>query len=139
MESHHRFTIMVADDDHDDREMFQEIFERHARFKLMGCLSSGVEVLDEVSRKKNIPDALLVDMYMPYFTGVDLVKALEELHPAQTMYKFVISTTNNMAENEPALRNSHIVFLKKPVTMQEINALPTLILSYLEQHIARVS
>ena len=134
-----KISIMVADDDDDDRELFREIFERDERFKLIGCLTSGVEVLDEISRKKNIPDILLVDMFMPYFTGVDVVKALNELHAGSTMYKFVISTTNNIAENEAQLHSPYIVFLKKPVTVQEINALPGLILGYLHHQFAWVS
>ncbi len=139
MDPLHPFTIMVADDDDDDRELFRDIFQRDDRFTLMGCLSSGVEVLDEISRKKNIPDVLLVDMYMPYFTGVDLVKALAELHAAPAMYKFVISTTTNIAENEAQLHSPYIVFLKKPVTLQEITALPGLILQYMQQRFAKVS
>lgn len=133
------FTIIVADDDAEDRELFREIFQRDERFTLEGCLTSGIEVFDEISRKKNVPDVLLVDMYMPFFSGIDLVKALEELHAAPTMYKFVISTTNNIAENEPQLHSPYIVFLKKPVSMQEINALPSVILGHLEQRFARVS
>lgn len=139
MEPIHPFSIMVADDDAEDRDLFQEIFERDKRFTLTRCLASGVEVFDEISRKKNIPDVLLVDMYMPFFTGVDLVKALAELHAAPTMYKFVISTTSNIAENEAQLHSPYIIFLKKPVSIQEINALPGLILGYMQQRFARVS
>jgi DNA-binding NtrC family response regulator len=133
------YTIMIADDDDDDRELFREIFERDERFTLMGLLTSGREVLDEISRKKNIPDVLLVDMYMPTFTGVDVVKALDELNAAPTMYKFVISTTVNIRENEPLLHSPYIVFLKKPSNTQEINALPNLILDYLLKRMERVS
>ena len=139
MEPIHPFSIMVADDDAEDRDLFQEIFDRDERFTLTRCLSSGVEVFDEISRKKNIPDVLLVDMYMPFFTGVDLVKALAKLHAAPTMYKFVISTTSNIAENEAQLNSPYIIFLKKPVSIQEINALPGLILGYIQQRFARVS
>lgn len=139
MESIRPFTIMVADDDDEDRALFQEIFQHDERFTLTRCLTSGVEVFDEISRKKNIPDVLLVDMYMPFFTGVDLVKALAELHAAPNMYKFVISTTSNISENEEQLDSPYIFFLKKPVSMKEINALPSLILGYMEQRFAKVS
>ena len=139
MTTQHSFTIMVADDDRDDRELFREIFMHHDGFTLMGCLTSGIEVFDEISRKKNIPDVLLVDMYMPFFTGIDVVRALDELHAAPTMYKFVISTTNNIAENERQLHSPYIVFLKKPVTTHEISALPELILEYLQQQFSQVS
>lgn len=139
MDQQNKFSIVVADDDDEDRAMFKEIFEHHEKFTLTGCLVSGVEVFDEIIRKKNIPDVLLVDMYMPYFTGIDIVKALEEMHVAMTTYKFIISTTVNIAENEAQLHSPYIVFLKKPVSVQEINALPGIILGYLQQRIARVS
>ncbi|QBZ96676.1 response regulator [Flavobacterium sangjuense] len=133
------FTLMVADDDNEDRELFKEIFEHDPHFTLMGCLSSGTEVLDEISRKKNVPDVLLVDMYMPFFSGIDLVKALEELHAAPNTYKFVISTTVNIAENEAPIHSPYIIFLKKPVSWQEINALPSVLMGYLEQKFEGVS
>lgn len=132
-------TIMVADDDEDDRELFGEMFAHDERFTLMGCLSSGAEVMDEINRKKNIPEVLLVDMYMPFLSGVDLVKALSELNAASGMYKFVISTTTYVAENEPQLNSPRTIFLKKPVSMQEINALPGLILDYMQKNLNRVS
>ena len=133
------FSIIVADDDEEDRDLFRDIFQHDPHFDLEGCLTSGVEVFDEIIRKKNVPDVLLIDMYMPFFSGIDLIKALDEIHAAPTMYKFIISTTTNVAENEPQLRSPYVVFLKKPVSMQEINALPGVILSYLQQRISQVS
>lgn len=133
MEPHKPFTILIADDDDDDRELFFEVFSNDKHFTIIGCLSSGREVLDEITQKKNIPDVLLVDMYMPHFSGADLVKEIENLHAAPAMYKFVISTTSNIAENEPQLNSPYIVFLKKPVSLNEINALPGLIFDYLQQ------
>ena len=139
MEPHIPYSILVADDDQEDRDLFDYIFRHDERFRLMGIVQSGVEVLDEVSRKKRAPDVLLLDMYMPYFTGVDIVKALEELHAAPTTYKFVISTTNNIAENERVLHSPYIIFLKKPATRDEIRALPGLIVQHMQQRYSQVS
>ena len=131
MKASNHFTIMVVDDEKEDRELFHDVFDKDERFTLLGCLSSGIEVLDEISNKKNIPEVLLVDMYMPFFSGLDLVQALEALEDGAAIYKFIISTTSNIAENEPPLRRPNILFLKKPTTMQEINALPGIIWGYL--------
>ncbi len=135
----HPYTIIIADDDDDDRQMFLDVFQRDERFTIMDCLDSGVQVFDDIIRKKAIPDVLLVDMYMPHFTGIDVVKGLEEMHVAPTMYKFIISTTNNIAENESQLNSPYVTFLKKPVSVEEINALPGVILGYLQQRISKVS
>ncbi|MGV3695591.1 response regulator [Flavobacterium sp.] len=139
MEPLRPFTILVADDDEDDREIFCELFTDDKRFALLGCCSSSFEVLDEITRKHTFPDILLVDMYMPLLTGIDLVRKLAEIQAVPHMFKFVISTTVNIAENESQLNDPHIGFLKKPVTMQEIKALPDLILSYIQQRLEQVS
>ena len=91
------------------------------------------------SQKNHVPDVLLVDMYMPAFTGVDIVKALEEMHAAPITYKFIISTTNNIAENEPVLHSPYIIFLKKPASREEIHALPGLIVEHMQQRFSQVS
>lgn len=127
------FTIVVADDDHDDRELLRDLFLHNEKFELIGCLTSGIEVFDEISRKKNIPDILLIDMYMPFFTGIDVVKALDKLEAAPYMLKFVISTTVNITEKDKHLDNPYIIFLKKPVTLEEIRNLPNYILEIMMQ------
>lgn len=127
------FTIIVADDDADDRELFRDIFLDNEKFVLKGCLTSGIEVFDEISRKKNVPDILLIDMYMPFFTGIEVVKALETLEAAPTMIKFVISTDINTAEKDNHIDNPYIIFLKKPVTIAEMKELPNIILDTLMQ------
>jgi CheY-like chemotaxis protein len=127
------FTIVVADDDQDDRDLFRELFLGNQHFTLIGCLTSGIEVFDEISRKKNVPDILLIDMYMPFFTGVDVVKALEKLHAAPNMVKFIISTTENIPEKDEHLDNPYVVFLRKPITTEEIRNLPNIILAIMMQ------
>lgn len=133
------FTITIADDDDDDRELFQDLFQRDERFTLLSCLNSGRAVFDDIIRQKKIPDVLLVDMYMPFFTGVDVVNALEKMDVGTTMYKFVTSTLEYIPELEPLSGNPYIVFIKKPVTTKEIDALPGIMLHYLEARMHRAS
>ena len=128
---HKPFTIIVADDDQDDRELLRSLFSHNDRFTLIGCLTSGIEVLDEIVRKKNVPDILLIDMYMPFFTGVEVVKKIDENGSAPDLQKFIISTTINTVEEEKNLNNPSVKFLTKPVTLAEIDDLPGIILEHL--------
>ena len=128
------FTIVLADDDQDDRELLKDLFLDNEKFELMSCLTSGIEVFDEISRKKNVPDILLIDMYMPFFTGIDVVLALEKLKAAPYMIKFIISTAVNISERDKHLNNPYIVFLKKPATTAEIRELPDIILNTVQSN-----
>ncbi|MGC4041786.1 MAG: response regulator [Flavobacterium sp.] len=136
---HKPYTIMIADDDSEDRELFRELFEHQEHFMLLNCLESGIEVFDEIIRKKNIPNVLLIDMYMPFFTGIDVVKALQELKAEPEIFKFVTSTVEYIPEMEMFINNPYVIFVRKPVTSAEINALPNLMLDYLKRRLANVS
>jgi FixJ family two-component response regulator len=126
-------TIIIADDDCEDLELLKTLFQNNEQFSLKACLCSGREVFDEIIRKKNVPDVLLIDMYMPFFTGIEVVKALENMDAGADMIKFVISTTAHIPEQSQHLDNPNIVFLKKPVTIQQMKELPDIILETLLQ------
>jgi len=125
---------MVADDDPDDRELLTFLFNQNEKFELLHCFESGIEAIKEIMVKKNIPDILLIDMYMPMLTGSEIVKKLEESQIAPNMYKFVVSTTINSAEENKYIANNKVKFIKKPASLKEINDLPGIILDHLHIH-----
>ena len=131
MNSDKPLTIIIADDDEDDRELLKFLFNQNEKFELIGCYNSGIETIKEIMVKKIIPDVLLIDMYMPILTGTEVVKKLEESEMVADMYKFIISTQINTAEQNKYLNNPSVIFIQKPVTLPEINDLPGIILDTL--------
>lgn len=131
MELHKPLTIIIADDDEDDRELLKFLFNQNDKFELIGCYDSGVEAVKEIMVYKNIPDILIIDMYMPILTGAEVITKIEESEVAPDMTKFIISTTINSAEENKYLGNPSVKFIKKPVTLAEINDLPGDILEIL--------
>jgi FixJ family two-component response regulator len=131
MEKNKPLKIMIADDDADDREALCFLFEKNEKFKIVECFESGIDTIKEIMVKKNIPDILLIDMYMPMLTGAEIIKKLEESEIAPDMYKFVVSTTINSAEENRYSDNPKIKFLRKPNSLQELNDLPGIILDYM--------
>lgn len=131
MSSTKPLTIMIADDDFDDRELLKFLFNQNEKFEILGCFNLGTEVIDEIITKKNIPDILLIDMYMPMISGTEVIMQLEESGLVKDTTKFIISTTINTTEEEKLINNPSAKFLKKPVTLVEINDLPGIILEHL--------
>ncbi len=117
-------TIIIADDDEDDRELLKFLFNQNEQFELVGCYESGIDAIKEIMIKKNVPDILLIDMYMPLLNGTEVVKKLEESEAAPNMAKFIISTVINTTEQNKYLNNKTVKFIKKPTTLAEINDLP---------------
>ena len=128
MELNKPLTIIIADDDEDDRELLKFLFNQNEKFELLGCFDSGIEAVKEIMIQKNIPDILIIDMYMPLLTGTEVIAKIEESGIAPDMYKFIISTTINNAEQTRFADNASVKFIKKPVSLVEINDLPGIIL-----------
>ena len=134
MKSNKPLTIIIADDDEDDREILKFLFNQNEKFDLIGCFDSSVETIKEIMINKNVPDILLIDMYMPLLTGTEVVKKLIDSGINLDMDKFVISTQINTTEQNKYLDNPKVRFLKKPSTLSEINDLPGIILEHLDFH-----
>lgn len=131
MELNKPLTIIITDDDEDDRELLKFLFNQNEKFELIGCYDSGISAVKEIMINKNIPDVLIIDMYMPMLTGTEVITKIEESGIAPDMYKFIISTTINNAEETKYANNHSVKFIKKPVSLVEINDLPGIILESL--------
>ena len=44
MESDKRLTIIIADDDENDKELLKFLFNQNEKFELVGCFDSEVEI-----------------------------------------------------------------------------------------------
>lgn len=131
MEHSKPLKIVVADDDPDDRDFLRFLFRKNEHFELSGCFSSPAEVIDEIVNKSNIPDVLLLDMYMPLMTGAEVLSEILERNAAPKLFTFIISGTINVAEKEKFSSNPNVKFLLKPTTLEQINDLPGIILENL--------
>ena len=134
METNEPLKIIIVDDDLDDKELLNYLFDQNESFKLLGCFDSGKDVIKEILINRNIPDVLLIDMYMPVMTGIEVIKKLEESGVAPNMFKFIISTTINDDEQAKYLDNPSVKFIEKPITMVGIHDLPGIVLESLHHY-----
>jgi len=126
METTVPFKILLADDDTDDLQYMKFLFKNHKGFEVLDCLTSGKEVLENITRFPEPPHILLIDMYMPLITGADVARTLLEAGTYPGMAIFIISTTINKMEEEKFSGRVH--FLQKPLTLVQINDFPEMIL-----------
>ena len=121
-------TILIADDEPDDLEFLTFLFKTNESFEIVGSLTSGKQVLEEILNKKNIPDILLIDRYMPEITGIEVVELLIEAGMTPDMFIFLISSTVHSPTQQKYQHHSRINFLLKPSNLIEKNDLPGLLL-----------
>lgn len=61
------------------------------------------------------PDAILMDMYMPFCTGVEVTSALRQLPEYQALPVIYLSSENDIVQQVEALRLGGDQFLTKPI------------------------
>ena len=119
-------TILMADDDPDDREMTREAFAEAKLANDLRFVEDGVELLDYLKRRGKYadpassprPGLILLDLNMPRMDGRE---ALEEIKkdPRFRAIRVVILTTSKAEEDIVRSYNlSAASYITKPVTFE---------------------
>ncbi len=129
MPTHNRaITILMADDDPDDRQMTKEAFEKAHLANDLRFVEDGVELLDYMFRRGKYADAavsprpsiILLDLNMPRKDGREALKELRS-DPRFRSIRVIILTTSKAEED--IIRSydlSAASFITKPVTFDAL-------------------
>jgi two-component system response regulator len=121
-------TILMADDDPDDRQLTREAFEENHLANDLRFVEDGEELLDYVNRRGKYadpanapwPSIILLDLNMPRKDGRE---ALQELKadPRFRAIRVVIMTTSKAEEDVLRSYNlSAASYITKPVTFERL-------------------
>ena len=121
-------TILVAEDDADDRKLLREAFAEAKLANDLRFVEDGVEVLDYLNRRGKFadplaspkPGLLLLDLNMPRKDGREV---LEELHanPCHGSTRVIVMTTS---KSEDDIARTYALcaasYITKPVTFESL-------------------
>ena len=121
-------SLLVVDDDQDGREVFCRLFEKAGH--QVSCVSNGKEALSAVL--SNLPDLVLLDLYMPEMDGVGLLEVLRSYLRLQSLPVVILTALPDspMLERARHLKVNAILY-KGKATFEEI-------LATVEQEVHRV-
>ena len=95
------FTLLYAEDDKAIQKEMLEYFSSY--FKEVFTANDGKEALEIY--KQNRPDVMILDIYMPHLTGIELTKILRE-NDYKTKIVLITAHSNDTLLLE-AINNSH--------------------------------
>ncbi len=119
-------TIVIADDDAEDREMIRKVFEKRHLGNPLVEVEDGEDLMDYLLRRHTyahlqsepLPGLILLDLNMPRIDGRDALKEIKS-NPKLGGIPVVILTTSNSEEDVlcsyKAGANGYIV---KPITFE---------------------
>lgn len=76
-----RKKILLADDDIDDRMLFEAAYKDRSDIVILPCALSGVEVLERLDNasSQDLPDLIILDQNMPKLTGKQTLQKLKSI------------------------------------------------------------
>lgn len=117
-------TILMADDDADDRQMTKEAFEESRLINDLRFVCDGVELMDYLQRRGKYsdpatsprPGVILLDLNMPKKDGREALKEIKA-DPLLRSIRVVVLTTSKSEEDIVRVYDlSASSFITKPVT-----------------------
>lgn len=108
--------VLIVDDDFMVARIHKGFVERTPGFEVVGVAHNGAQALEEVARLK--PDLVLLDVYLPDTTGLDLLQGLREVAPELDV--LVISAAREADTVRRALRGGIVHYLMKPFSYDDL-------------------
>ena len=121
-------TILMADDDPDDRQLAREAFEEAKLANDLRFVEDGVELLDYLHRRGKFadpatsprPGIILLDLNMPRKDGREALQELKQ-HPQFRAIRVIVLTTSKAEEDILRTYNlSAASYITKPVTFESL-------------------
>ena len=121
-------TILMADDDADDRKMTREAFEESRLANDLRFVENGVELMDYLNRRDKYgvpassprPGLILLDLNMPKKDGREALKEIKA-DPRLKNIRVVILTTSKAEEDiYRSYDLSAASYITKPVTFEQL-------------------
>jgi CheY-like chemotaxis protein len=107
--------VLLADDDEDDRLLFQTAFEELKIKTNVRTLNDGKELMDYLQQPHVVvPNVLFLDLNMPIKNGLQCLAEIKLLPHLDNMAVAIYSTSSSEADIETAFVKGANVYIKKP-------------------------
>jgi CheY-like chemotaxis protein len=123
--------ILLAEDDEDDRQFFQDFLEDRSDIDLMPVAENGVsliEFLKNIADRSGLPDLIILDQNMPKKNGLQTLQFLKEEKRFQHIPVVIYSTYIDEHLKKSGTEKGACIVLPKPITKEGyVEMLETLI------------
>jgi CheY-like chemotaxis protein len=106
--------IFVADDDEQDRMLFQEVINDLPSLVYLTMASDGDEAVTILAQLDQLPDVVFLDLNMPVKDGFECLKEMKHSKKLQSLPVIIFSaSTHPSAVNEAYEKGAHL-YVRKP-------------------------
>jgi DNA-binding NarL/FixJ family response regulator len=114
-------SVFLVDDQLLFAESLKNILEMRTKdIKVVGVAHNGNEAIDKISKLKNLPDIILMDVRMPVMSGVESIKELQERKP--DIKVMMLTTFDDDEYIQEALEHGAVGYLLKTIPPADLIA-----------------
>jgi CheY-like chemotaxis protein len=120
--------LIIADDDEDDQLMLTEIITEYSSLIKIISIPDGKKLMEHLSSQKP-PDLLILDLNMPYKTGIQCLSEIRADKKLKKLPVVILSTSKSKSDMDLCFTLGAQLFYSKP---NDIDSCRELIHSILE-------
>lgn len=114
------FSVLLADDDSDDRMLFEEAVSELALDLDLQMVKDGEELMQYLSSALILPEFLFLDLNMPFKNGFKCLEEIRANNILQEIFVIIYSTTSNKSHIDEAFEKGANLFIKKPNSFSDL-------------------
>ncbi|SHL25397.1 Response regulator receiver domain-containing protein [Chitinophaga jiangningensis] len=117
----HKRTIMMIDDDADDRQLFCDALQEVAPGTHALVFESGVEALSRLQDNTvSVPDYIFLDINMPLMNGKECLSALKKIAHLKLTQIIMLSTSAMREDFNESMELGAQFFMTKPSSFTDL-------------------
>lgn len=117
--------IVLAEDDQDDRLLFQNVFNHVKIDHSLKMCESGLELMDYLNNVEEKPHIIFLDLNMPGKSGLECLREIKKNKDLQDITIAIYSTTSDKSIIEQVFILGANVVIKKPSDLAELKKILT--------------
>lgn len=124
--------ILYAEDDQDDRFIFENCFAQYKNDVDVQLFNNGLEILNYLKKGSDLrPNLIVLDINMPQLDGKDALRILRDM-PAYTTIPVVLLTTSSSPVDRYFAQHYNAGFITKPMDEIEMDKITKELLKFCE-------
>lgn len=124
------FTILLADDDPDDRELFVEALREADEFSKCIAVEDGLEAIKYLQdHSQTLPDYIFLDLRMPGMSGRTCLQMIKNDERLKNIPVIIYTTSDFVEDSKDMIGVGATHFITKPDNPEEIYYIISMILN----------
>lgn len=113
-------TVLLIDDDEDDREIFGIALVQASEEAVLLTSRGGKEAMEILSVEKVRPDLIFLDINMPVMTGKDCLREMVKIDHLKGVPVYMYTTSTHVSDRDEYLSLGAKDILNKPLKITDL-------------------